>query len=120
MEEMKSSPITLFAARTGTTGVWQRMKEPDFAGAYTKEQQRQNREQEVAARQKAANRSKDTRRKIILGGIVLKFFPELKELDPARESDFQAVAGIFATLASDPAFLQWWAAKMKEGQREGI
>ena len=89
------------------------MKEPDFEGAYSKEQQHQNRKQDAAARQKAANRSKDTRRKIVLGGIMLKFFPELKELDPAEESDFKAVAGVFAALASDPEFLKWWAAHMK-------
>ena len=94
------------------------MSKPDFEGAYSPKQQKKNRESDTAARQKAANRSKDTRRKIILGGILLKFFPELKELDPAEESDFKAVAGVFAALASDPDFLKWWAAHMKKGQRE--
>ena len=108
-----SSQITLFAARTGTSGVWKSMAEPDFVGAYSPYQQKKNRQNDAVARQKAAQRSKDTRRKIILGGIMLKFFPELKELDPAEESDFKAVAGIFASLASDPEFLKWWALQMK-------
>ena len=94
------------------------MPEPDFIGAYTPKQQSKNREKDAAARQKAAQRSKDTRRKIILGGILQKFFPELKELDPAVDSDFKPVAGILAALASDPEFLKWWAARMKMGQRE--
>ena len=94
------------------------MAEPDFVGACSPQQQKKNRQNDAAARQKAAQRSKDTRRKIILGGIMLKFFPELKELDPAEESDFQAVAGVFAALASDPEFLKWWAALMKKGQQD--
>ena len=92
------------------------MPQPDFEGAYTPRQQKKNREQNAAVRQKAANRSKDTRRKIILGGILLKFFPELLELDPAIESDFRAVAGIFAALANDPEFLKWWAAQMESSR----
>ncbi|MCL2105460.1 MAG: hypothetical protein FWH26_00065 [Oscillospiraceae bacterium] len=94
------------------------MTKPDFVGAYTKEQQKKNREIRAAGLQKSAQRSRDTRRKIILGGILLKYFPELKELDPAVESDFKAVVGIFAALASDPEFLKWWAGMMKKGQRE--
>jgi hypothetical protein len=93
------------------------MPEPDFVGAYSPRQQKKNREDDAAAR-KATQRSKDTRQKIVLGGIVLKFFPELKELDPAKESDFKNVAGVFAALASDPAFLKWWAQQMKKGQQE--
>ena len=94
------------------------MKEMDYVGAYTPKQQQLNRERDAAARQKASQRSKDTRRKIILGGIWLKYFPELKELNPAQESDFKPVAGVLAALASDPGFLQWWAATMKKGQQE--
>ena len=84
------------------------MSKPDFEGAYSPQQQKKNRENDAAKRAKAAQRSKDTRRKIVLGGILLKFFPELKELDLAEESDFKAVAGVFAALASDPEFLKWW------------
>ena len=94
------------------------MPEPDFKGAYTPQQQRMNREKDAVARQKAAQRSQDTRRKIILGGIWLKYFPELKELDPADDTNFKTVAGAMAALASDPAFLRWWAEQMKKGQQE--
>ena len=111
-----SSQITLFAQQTGKTGVWQRMSKPDFEGAYSEAQQQENRKQAQAQRQKSTQRTKDTRRKIILGGIWLKYFPELKELDPANEADFKAVAGVMAVLASDPGFLRWWAEQMKKGQ----
>ena len=87
-----------------------------FCGCLFAPAAEKNRASDAAARQKAAQQSKDTRRKIVLGGIMVKFFPELNELDPAQDSDFKAVAGVFAALASDPEFLKWWAARMKKGQ----
>ena len=89
------------------------MAEPDFVGAYSKEDQRKNRKQDKQQRERSPQEKINTRRKIKLGGLMIKYFPELKELDPATESDFKNVAGILAALASDPAFLKWWAAKMK-------
>jgi hypothetical protein len=44
-----SSQITLFAARTGTTGVWRPMDKPDFEGVYSPKQQKKNREQDATA-----------------------------------------------------------------------
>jgi len=108
------SKITLFAAQTGATKGWTNVPELEFTGTYSPQQQQQNRNQNKTSREKTGERVKDTRQKIILGGILLKFFPELKELDPTQESDFRAVAGIFASLASEPEFLTWWAAKMKK------
>ena len=94
------------------------MSEPDFVGAYSKEQQRKNKEQDKQQRERSPREKRNTRRKIKLGGLMVKYFPELKELDPAIDSDFKAVAGALAALASDPGFLRWWATKMKEGQRD--
>ena len=113
-----SSKITLFAQRAIKRGVWRSMSQPDFVGAYSKEQQKQNREKDKKQRERSPQEKTNTRRKIKLGGLLLKYFPELKELNPAIESDFKGIAGILAALASDPAFLKWWAAKMKEGQRD--
>ncbi|MDR1465818.1 MAG: conjugal transfer protein TraD [Oscillospiraceae bacterium] len=101
------SKITLFAARTGITRGWRNISGVEFVGAYTKEQQRANREQGQTAWQNINERAKDTRRKIILGGLLVKYFPELKKLDPARESEFKGVAG-------------WLAGQRKMGNRQKI
>ena len=60
-----------------------------------------NREKEVA-------RKADTRRKIIIGGIFLKYFPECRELDPKDEKNFVSVVSAFAALANDKQFLDLW------------
>jgi len=114
-----SSKITLFAQRTIQRGVWRRMSEPDFVGAYSKEQQRKNKEQDKQQRERSPQEKINTWRKIKLGGLMVKYFPELKELNPAVESDFKSVAGALAALASDPGFLKWWAAHMKNNGPAG-
>jgi hypothetical protein len=55
-----------------------------------------------------ADRKADTRRKIIIGGIWLKYFPECKDLNPADEKNFGGVARAIAALAGDEQFLQLW------------
>lgn len=73
-----------------------------------KQQQLKAREQAILARKKENDRKNDTRRKIILGGIWLKYFPECRELNPADEKNFAGVATAIATLANDPHFLRLW------------
>ena len=95
---------------------------PDFSELYTKKQQLKNRELALIARQdkadSAAQRRADTRRKIILGGILQKYDTKLRELDPANEKDFAGVAGACAELANDKNFRAWWAQHTKMGQQD--
>jgi len=51
-------------------------------------------------------RTEDTRRKIVIGGIVLKYFPQLSQLQPQRNNEennaeFQLFANVLSVLASD-------------------
>ncbi|MCL2434412.1 MAG: hypothetical protein FWD16_07850, partial [Clostridia bacterium] len=62
------------------------MSEPDFVGAYSKEQQRKNKEQDKKQRERSPQEKRNIRRKIKLGGLLEKNFPELKELNPAIDS----------------------------------
>jgi hypothetical protein len=64
--------------------------------------------QAIMNREKEAERKADTRRKIIIGGIFLKYFPECKELDPSNERNFAGVARAVASLAEDKEFLNLW------------
>ena len=82
-----------------------------------KQQQLRAREQAIMVRKKEADRKADTRRKIILGGIWLKYFPECKNIDPRSEENFNGVVQAMATLANDKQFLQLWmniTAEMKK------
>ena len=84
------------------------MPQPDFEGAYTPQQQRENREQDAITRQKAARRKADTSRKVQIGGLWLKYFPECKEINPRNKSEFAGIARAFATLANDEQFIHLW------------
>jgi hypothetical protein len=101
--------------------LWRQMDTtpPDFSEYYTKQQQLKAREQALMARQgkadSQAKRKADTRRKIVLGGIWLKYFPELRELDPSDEANFAGVAGALVALANDKNFLAWWAQHTNKG-----
>ena len=90
---------------------------PDFSEYYTKQQQLKAREQALMARQgkteSAAQRKPDTRCKIILGGIMQKYLPGCKGIDPSNEKNFSGVVNALAELANDKNFLAWWAQHTK-------
>ena len=78
-----------------------------------KQAQLKTREQAILSRQKENDRKADTRRKIIIGGIWLKYFPECKNINPADEQNFNGIVRAIATLANDEQFLHLWM-KVKE------
>ena len=61
--------------------------------------------QAIINREKQAERKADTRRKIIIGGIFLKYFPDCKTIDPKDEKNFAGVVSAVAALANDKEFL---------------
>jgi len=73
-----------------------------------KQAQLKARELAIVSRQRGAERKADTRRKIILGGIWLKYFPECKNINPADEKNFAGVVNAVAALAHDEQFLDLW------------
>ena len=73
-----------------------------------KQAQLKAREQAILAKKKESDRKADNRRKIIIGGIWLKYFPECKAINPADEKNFGGVVSAIATLANDKQFLQLW------------
>ncbi|MDR1409931.1 MAG: hypothetical protein LBJ12_06680 [Oscillospiraceae bacterium] len=80
-----------------------------------KQSQLKAKEQAIMQRQKQAERKADTRRKIILGGIWLKFFPDCKNFDPSDEENFAGVANAIAVLANDGQFLDLWMRVQEAG-----
>ena len=100
--------------------LWRKMDSPpDFSEYYSKQQQLKAREQALMARQdkadSAAQRKADTRCKIILGGIMQKYLPGCKGIDPSDEKNFNGVANALAALANDKDFLAWWTQHMTKG-----
>jgi hypothetical protein len=76
------------------------------------------RKQAIVNRERQAERKADTRRKIIIGGIFLKYFPDCKTIDPKDEKNFASVVSAVAALANDKEFLNLWLSvkqKMKSG-----
>jgi hypothetical protein len=108
--EMKSSKILLFAARTIHEGAAEMAQsdEKRLALQRMKMAQLKAREQAILARKKETDRKADTRRKVIIGGIWLKYFPDCKNLNPADEQNFSAIANAIATLAYNEQFLHLW------------
>ena len=84
-----------------------------------KQAQLKAREQAIVSRQKEADRKADTRRKIIIGGIWLKYFPECKQLDPRSEDNFNGVVSAIAALANNPEFLQLWMETQEKTRKGG-
>ena len=75
-------------------------------------------EMKIIALRKERERKADTRRKIIIGGIWLKYFPACRDTNPKDEANFAGVANAIATLANDPQFLRLWMA-VQEKIRNG-
>ena len=75
---------------------------------WQKQAQLKAREQAILSRQKENDRKADTRRKIIIGGIWLKYFPECKNIDPRSENNFNGIVRAIATIAKDEQFLNLW------------
>jgi len=73
-----------------------------------KQAQLKAKEMKIIAMQKDRERKADVRRKIIIGGIWLKYFPECRDINPQREENFNGVVSAIAALANDPQFLQLW------------
>jgi hypothetical protein len=71
-----------------------------------KQSQLKEKEQAIVQRKREAERKADTRRKIIIGGIWLKYFPEHKILDPKDENNFAEVVKIIASLSNRQAYSQ--------------
>jgi len=65
-------------------------------------------EMKIMALQKERERKADVRRKIIIGAIWLKYFPECKNINPNKEENFSGVVRAIATLANDEQFLNLW------------
>jgi len=82
--------------------------EERLADIREKQAQLKAREQAIITRQKENERKADTRRKIIIGGIWLKYFPDCKTINPSNEENFNGIVRAIATLAHDPQFLQLW------------
>jgi hypothetical protein len=80
---------------------------------------RQKRAQE--AREKQKERATETRRKIILGGIVIKYFPQFEELQPQKTNEennkeFESFANFLACLAEKKDLV----AQLKKEAREKV
>ena len=106
-----SSKITLFAAQTVATerrGSMAKSEEERLTDLRQKQAQLKAREMKIIATQKERERKADVRRKIILGGIWLKYFPECRNINPGKEENFNGVVSAIATLANDPQFLRLW------------
>ena len=78
---------------------------------------RQKRAKEMRAQKEA--RAIDTRRKIVIGGLVLKYFPELQQLHPKHNNaendiEFSAFAYFLSVLASDKELVAQLKAKAQE------
>ena len=70
---------------------------------------RKKRAQEM--RESKKTRTEDTRRKIVIGGIVLKYFPQLSQLQPQRnnadnDKEFELFANVLSVLASDKELVE--------------
>jgi len=81
------------------------------------QKKRQKRAQEKRDQEKS--RKEDTRRKIVIGGIVLKYFPELSELAPQRSNadndiEFASLANLLSVLATDKELVDQLKAKALE------
>jgi len=87
--------------------------EERLAEIQAKRAQLKAQEQAILYRKKENDRKADTRRKIIIGGIWLKYFPECKNIDPRSEDNFNGIVRAIATIAKDEQFLQLWM-KVKE------
>jgi len=83
-----------------------------------KQAQLKAREKDIISRQREADRKADTRRKIIIGGIWTKYFPECKQIDPRSEDNFNGVVSAIATLTNDEQFLRLWM-EIKEKMNKG-
>ena len=84
-----------------------------------KQAQLKAKEMKILALQKDRDRKADVRRKIILGGIWLKYFPECKQIDPRSEDNFNGVVSAIATLANNPQFLQLWMETQEKIRKGG-
>ena len=82
--------------------------EERLADIQAKRAQLKAREQAILSRKKENDRKADTRRKIIIGGIWLKYFPECKNINPANEENFNGIVRAIATIAIDEQFLNLW------------
>ena len=75
--------------------------EEKLANVRQQKQQLTQLEKDLIKQVKAEERKADTRRKIIIGGIALKYFEKWKTLDPGVESDFKEVERVMRNVAND-------------------
>lgn len=119
---MNESKITLDAQRTGKALLWRRPNHypMSFEGAYTKAQQRQNRQNNKIS-QSQARRNARIHLLCEIGGPWQKHFPESKNIDPYNETELAVIARAMSILANDPQFARLWmkiTAEMKIGQKD--
>ena len=106
---MNDSKIALDAQRPQSAVLWKRpnMYPMSYEGAYTKEQQRKNRE---SNRTNRANSLRDERTHLLceIGGGWVKYFTACKNINPRNRAQVAAVVRVFAILAKNPWFLRLW------------
>jgi hypothetical protein len=78
-----------------------------------KKEQLARQEREILAREKEKARKLDTRRKIVVGGIFLKYFPEFQSLEPKRtneenEAEYAPLANFLSRLAKDKNLVDYF------------
>ena len=81
----------------------------EIAGQKVKNIEHQQRAAEKQAKDKL--RKKDDHRKYIIGGLVLKYFPDLRDIEPETTSDenkerFKHVEAFLVALAGKPEIIQ--------------
>ena len=73
----------------------------------------------LVQKEKEEARAIDTRRKIVIGGLVLKYFPQLEQLHPQRNNaendiEFSPLANFLSVLASDKELVARLKAQAQE------
>ena len=74
-------------------------------------QQQKNQKQLQDNREKEQQRKLDTRRKMIIGSIIYRCFPEVKKLQPKRTAaadkvEFAELEEFFTAVASDDKYIE--------------
>ena len=79
-------------------------------GVISRVEQLKNQRKSRERREQEAKRKLDTRRNIIIGELVCRYFPDVMRLQPQRSkadnaAEFEAFASILSTLANDTELL---------------
>lgn len=88
-------------------------------------EQLKRRKRAQEARAKKTERAIDTRRKIVVGGIVLKYFPKFEELHPQRNNEsnnieFAPLANFLSVLSADKDLVARLEAQAREKENTQV